>query len=294
MTDDYLYHHGIIGQKWGIRRFQNPDRTWTEEGKKRYGRAAQKQKAKKEYGVNHDTVGETKTEKRKLAVNVALDLITLNPIGAGMDIARVVQANKAEKKEQEAEERLSKLKTDPKTGLKLKSSETTADEDVKLVNPGFHNWNTNTKNNCVLCSTAFELRRRGYDVVAKKESVGYTPDEYIKWFKGAKHVECGAKDGKKVPPVSNMLRSIELANWAEANILSQGNGARGYLSMQITPYAGHSVAYEVKNNKLVIYDAQSGKKYNLQQIAGMSIDLGYTRVDNLQPNWAAMKAAGAI
>lgn len=30
-----LYHHGILGQKWGIRRFQNRDGSYTEEGKKR-------------------------------------------------------------------------------------------------------------------------------------------------------------------------------------------------------------------------------------------------------------------
>lgn len=32
-----LYHHGILNQKWGIRRFQNKDGTLTEAGKKRYG-----------------------------------------------------------------------------------------------------------------------------------------------------------------------------------------------------------------------------------------------------------------
>ena len=31
-----LQHHGIKGQKWGIRRYQNPDGTLTEEGKQRY------------------------------------------------------------------------------------------------------------------------------------------------------------------------------------------------------------------------------------------------------------------
>ncbi len=32
----YLEHHGILGQKWGIRRYQNRDGTLTAEGKQRY------------------------------------------------------------------------------------------------------------------------------------------------------------------------------------------------------------------------------------------------------------------
>lgn len=36
---EYLIHTGIKGQKWGVRRFQNKDGTWTPAGKKR--RAAQ-------------------------------------------------------------------------------------------------------------------------------------------------------------------------------------------------------------------------------------------------------------
>ena len=31
-----LYHHGILGMKWGIRRYQNKDGTLTEAGKKHY------------------------------------------------------------------------------------------------------------------------------------------------------------------------------------------------------------------------------------------------------------------
>jgi len=31
-----LYHHGIKGQKWGVRRYQRPDGELTEAGKKRY------------------------------------------------------------------------------------------------------------------------------------------------------------------------------------------------------------------------------------------------------------------
>ena len=35
MQDNYLSHHGILGQRWGIRRFQNADGTLTDAGKKR-------------------------------------------------------------------------------------------------------------------------------------------------------------------------------------------------------------------------------------------------------------------
>ena len=36
MESEYLSHHGILGQKWGIRRYQNPDGSLTNAGKKHY------------------------------------------------------------------------------------------------------------------------------------------------------------------------------------------------------------------------------------------------------------------
>lgn len=36
VAEDELYHHGIKGQKWGIRRYQNPDGSLTAAGKKRH------------------------------------------------------------------------------------------------------------------------------------------------------------------------------------------------------------------------------------------------------------------
>lgn len=41
MAKDYLIHHGVKGQKWGIRRYQNDDGTLTEEGKKRQNEIAE-------------------------------------------------------------------------------------------------------------------------------------------------------------------------------------------------------------------------------------------------------------
>ena len=42
LREEDLMHHGIKGQKWGIRRFQNDDGTWTAAGKERYGDDGQK------------------------------------------------------------------------------------------------------------------------------------------------------------------------------------------------------------------------------------------------------------
>lgn len=36
-SDEELAHHGILGQKWGVRRYQNKDGSLTEKGKKHYG-----------------------------------------------------------------------------------------------------------------------------------------------------------------------------------------------------------------------------------------------------------------
>ena len=54
MTDNILCHHGIKGQKWGVRRFQNKDGSLTPAGKKRYDDSSGKIK------VTHRTVLEKK------------------------------------------------------------------------------------------------------------------------------------------------------------------------------------------------------------------------------------------
>ena len=48
VSNDYLAHHGILGQKWGVRRFQNEDGSLTDAGKKRYADAPSAKEYRKE------------------------------------------------------------------------------------------------------------------------------------------------------------------------------------------------------------------------------------------------------
>ena len=47
VRDEELYHHGIKGMKWGVRRYQNKDGSLTDKGMKRYARDAKEKEFNK-------------------------------------------------------------------------------------------------------------------------------------------------------------------------------------------------------------------------------------------------------
>lgn len=70
----FLSHHGIKGQHWGLRRYQNEDGTLTEEGKRHYyqangkltGEGASEYAAKKQKDIYNEY---TETQNKWLAAN---------------------------------------------------------------------------------------------------------------------------------------------------------------------------------------------------------------------------------
>ena len=325
MNQDYLEHHGIIGQKWGkrhgppyplsgkvsaaVKRGDNPK---TKSSGTVYGDAKKKTTTKskvKKAKVDHfkeDDPDEEKYRKSQavgsmvmstlgLAAGVAINAAmissgVINPVALVMPLASSIgivaaakelhDASKANKLvEKLNKERAANTKIDKKTGLKLKQKEMTREEDLKHVNPGYKNFQPNTKSNCMLCTTTYDIRRRGYDVTAQKAAVGYSDDDIKKWYKNAK-----VKQVQSTGPAS-LIRNTK------QELVAQGEGARGNLMVQWSgANSGHSMAYEIHDGKVVIYDAQSNEVIkNPDKVLSMSRAASYVRLDNLQPNWKEIK-----
>lgn len=94
MENNELYHHGIKGMKWGVRRYRNKDGTLTPAGRKRYSdgelSADQKERAARKADVkNRRTLSTSDIQKKidRLKMEKQLKDLTAEDLSPGRKLA---------------------------------------------------------------------------------------------------------------------------------------------------------------------------------------------------------------
>lgn len=164
--------------------------------------------------------------------------------------------------------------------------------DIAAVNHNGSNDELGRGTNCLYCTTAYEMRRRGYDVQAQQDWVGgIRGDMPQAMFEGAKTEV--VFDISNVPYTADATRlNASIAGTAKMieTVEAQGEGARGYIGVQWEGGGGHSMAYEVVNGKMHLIDCQTGDDLTGDDIwyerMGYASSCTVTRVDNCEFNKA--------
>ena len=147
IQDGELYHHGVLGQKWGVRRFQNKDGSLTQAGKKRVSRKQKKalEKARKAKQAKAEAAKKAKQEQAEFEANKkkALESGTAEEVSkyrgklTNQELQQVVNRLNME-------QRISEL-ADKKEPTKVEKLTKKINNANDLVNKGITGWNNIAK-----------------------------------------------------------------------------------------------------------------------------------------------------
>lgn len=282
--DLYLSHHGILGQRCGV---QNGPPYPLDSGS--HSSSEEKAGWRKSLDSTHNLKGEKKEGLETLAIMYAPE-IALCAYSIGHEVAVRSTIHREEKARKKAPK--------DKTGLPLKTKERSDKEDVKAVNRAYHmawgDGNIGATKNCMHCSIAYEMRRRGYDVVATKSASGRY-DEYLKTiFPNCKIKGSTTKESLKNNPNAdeNAVLALrgknrEVANKAISDLKKEPANSRGVLLLTWGGGGGHACNYQIDaNGSVSIFDAQPGRVLNEKQAAKEYLArctmVSYVRTDNVK------------
>lgn len=190
-----------------------------------------------------------------------------------------------------------------------KKDTASASEDLESVNP---NYGTNDRYayNCTMCTMAYEMRRRGYDVEAVPSPVDAEGNAHGITRKDAamvyQNVEvqnaCDLFNGTPWPNHKNSeqfafnseknglddlrdtygVGNAKITKTIENELLKHGDGARGYLGVSWSgSLSGHALVWEIDDGRVVIKDPQNNTERALYGYVCRSRDIDYYRTDNV-------------
>lgn len=250
---EYLAHYGIKGQKWGEKN-----------GPPYPLGASQKSPSEKRYKISRikSDISET-SAKFNRAYNKALkddeydwtvesikdemgfyDDKTIKELGENF-VADLKMTS----------QKLSRFNNilDPESKLPKKSKETSPEEDCLRVNPTGLNtaaYRLSPYINCTMCATAFELRRRGYNVMAKQKA---SPEELTLSMMLQDKYFSGKTKKYSSPSYKEFLSDVKKVE------KTSKDGARGFVEYYYKKsHDGHILNYEIQNGQMVLFDSQSG------------------------------------
>lgn len=306
-----LYHHGIKGQKWGVRRFQPYPKGYTGDGTFK-GTLKSRAEANKEYAKYHKAESSLLLNAKRIGYAAAGGLTTAvgvagtatgnvellpSVVFGGVMAKTAYDSIKSGLRGKEFDKRVRGLEVDKETGLRLKdpSKKWSVEEDLKAVNPEYGDpISSGANNNCVLCSLTYDLRRRGYDVRAQRAQDGWDANDLKHWYPDMKYKSNSLAEKKPSYEEfisTNDAKKADYASKCVKSISSLGEGARGVACvMWGASSGGHATAFEVKNGKVHMYDPQSGNEYSdVNKYFERSWDCKIARLDNIKPNPKTIK-----
>ena len=270
-----IYHHGIKGQKWGDK--NGPPYP--------LGESTMSYSEKKAGGLVSNVFKRIKEKKN--------ERIAKKDIHLSSNMAR---ANRSHNKRyiNNIYDICNNSRIDEDSGLAKKTKNYTRAEDMQLVNSKYEekNGNNGAQTNCVKCTYAYELRRRGYNVAASvvPNAPGVNPDEYLnKCFKGGEYKEYIASDSFEDAYINACYGLNTHAYHDIKNVMLQNEprGSRGQFCMY-SPRGGHSINYEIESNgKIRFIDCQNNRIYTdfeMDIMLSYCHDFMYARLDNLELN----------